>query len=370
MAATLLGLSGIGAQAATEEEVSALLAEALLAPEWQTVVSGAFGGGYKDNVFLAHDNPQAAAFASFGAELLTLRFDPLGTSFNLFATADGRHFFGNGVSHQEYTTFTQAQVERDFNERWQGTIAAQYYYQDQVLDVSVTETNRQAVPVLGNTLNLRPGMRLNLTKAWWLAMEAQGTRQYFQQPLDDYWETGAKLTAGRSFGAGSKITLSYEPSWRGYDTDPALTATGDAITNSHREALRHDLRLLWHHHWNEQKTWRTVLGVGGRVNQENGGGYFDYVRWGASAKIEYRAHGWEIFAEGRYAHYDYQTQTISTTSDEKRRRGDWTAVVSVERELAEKLKWVTAYEFDTTTSNDPLEEYTVNTVSTGLRWDF
>src|SRR5262245_22462803 len=113
MAATLLGLSGMDAQAVTDEEVSALVAEALLLPEWDTVFTATTAAGYKDNIFLAHNNPQGAAFVSGAAELMVLRFEPFGPRFNFFANADAHHYFGNDVSHQEYTAFTQGLYETD-----------------------------------------------------------------------------------------------------------------------------------------------------------------------------------------------------------------------------------------------------------------
>ena len=63
MAATLVGLSGIDSRAQTEEEVAALLDEALRLPEWQTMLTASTGAGYKDNVFLANTDPEAAVAA-------------------------------------------------------------------------------------------------------------------------------------------------------------------------------------------------------------------------------------------------------------------------------------------------------------------
>lgn len=370
MAATLLGLSGMTARAVTDEEVSALLAETLFAPEWDAVFTATTGGGYKDNVFLSHANPQGAPFASASAELLVLRFSPFGPRFNFFATADAHHFFGNGLSHQEYTSFNQLMGEFDFGERVHGSLTALYYYQDQLLNVSVSQTNREAVPVLGHTFSIRPGLQVDVAGGNWLAWEAHATRQFFMQPLDDYWEAGVKLTAGHDYGKKSKITLSYEPFWRPYDNDPARTATGAAITNSLRRSFQQEVRLDWRHNWNQAGTWRTALAIGGRVNSENGDGYFDYVRWAASAKVQYVARGWEISAEGRFARYDYDIQTVSPSNPALRRRTDWTISCEVARRLTEKLAWVTSYEFEDTLSNDSLETYTVNTVNTALRWEF
>ena len=370
MAATLLGLSGLSASAVTDDEVSALLAETLFAPEWNAVCTATAGGGYKDNVFLSPTDPRGAAFASASAELLVLRFSPLGPRFNFFANADARHFFGNGLSHQEYTSFNQAMYERDFNEHFQGSLIAQYLYQDQLLDVSVSQTNREAVPVLGHTFSARPGGKMDLPGGNWLALETHATRQLLQRPLDDYWDAGFRLSVGHGYGWDSKVTLSYEPFWRPYDNDPARTATGTTITNSHRRSFQQEGRLEWRHNWNEPKTWRTVLGLSGRVNRENGGGYFDYVRWSASGKIQYVAHGWELSAQGRFARYDYDTQIVDATDPTKRIRTEWSVGLDLERKLAEKIVWVTSYEFEETLSNDPLETYTLNMVSTALRWEF
>lgn len=370
MAATLIGLTGMTARAQTDAEVEALLVEALLLPDWETILSGSAGVGYKDNVFLSHAEPEGAAFVAASAELLVLRLTPVGTRFNFFGNAEPRNFFGNGISHQELTSFSQALVERDFTDTFSGSLAAQYYFQDQILDVSVTETNREAVPVIGHTVSLKPNVRANLPARNWIELEGSGTRQCFTETLDDYWEGGGKLTFGRGDPHRSHVKLSYEPLWRMYDSDPARTASGEAITNSLRTSFQQDVRVTWRQHWDQAQHWRTALSGGIRLNDENGGGYADYTRWYGAARIQYRARGWEISAEGRFARYDYHNQTVSATDTAKRNRTEWRAVLNVERELAETVAWVTSYEYETTLSNDPLETYSVNTVSTSLRWEF
>ncbi len=370
MAATLVGLSGIAARAQTDEEVSALIAEALLLPEWHNVFTTTLGGGYKDNVFLAHADPQGLPFVTFGGELLSFRTAPTGPRVSVFANAEGRHFFGDGVSHQEYTAFTQGLVEHAFNETLTATLLGQYYFQDQVLDISVSETNRQPVAVRGHTFGLRTGARVNFPGRWWIELEAPLTRQFFDEPLDDYYEAGFKLSLSYKYRGDSQVSLSYEPVWRPYDNDPARTAAGAAITNSHRFSFQQNTRLRWRHDWDDEKHWRTVGTLGGRLNDENGGGFSDYTKWFVSGKVEYRARGWDISAEGRFSTYYYQTQTVSATNPALRERSEWTAAFEIERELSEKVVLVGSFEHDTTDSNDPLETYSVNTVSVGLRWEF
>lgn len=363
MAATLVGFTGAVLRAQTPELLPLL-------PQWDSVFTLRAAAGYKDNPLLTAAEPHGSAFVSGGGEVMLLRISPAATQFSFFASADATRFLSGPDAHNEYIAFSQAQWEHDFNEAWKGTLGAQYFFQDQVLDVSTTETNQQATPVRGHTLALRPGVRWNLSRQFWIALEAGGARQFFDEPLDDYWEAGPKLTLGRSYIRNSQITLSYEPLWRPYDDDPARTATGDAITNSHRLWFQHDTRLIWRHNWDEPKHWRTVAGVGVRITDENGEDFANYTRWAASAKVEYRGKPWEIALEGRLAYYDYSTQTVSLTDLSPRRRTEWIVGLRLERELSRHLKLALSYEHEEILSNDPLETYTVNTVSGTVSWEF
>jgi hypothetical protein len=369
MAATLIGLSGMNVlHAQTEEEVSALVAESLLLPDWSTMFTVGAGGGYNDNVFLAHADPQSSPFVSTSAELMVLRVSPEGPQFNLFATGEAEYF--PDVSHKEFTAFTQVSVDQDFHEIWTAGLGAQYFYQDQVLDVSTSETNREAVPVVGHTISLRPHLNVQLPKRNWLETEASVTRQIYNAPLDNYYGVGGRLTIGHSYGRDSQVALSYEPLWRPYDDELARTASGQVITNSHRQALRQDVRFAWRQYWDAEKRWRTVLATGWGLNQENGGGYFNYTRWFVSERVRYRARGWEISAEGRFSHYDYENQAVSATDPAKRRRDEWRAALEIERALIKHLTVNLTYENENILSNDSLETYSVNAVGVSLHWEF
>ncbi len=364
MAASLVGFAGIAVPAEPEGDLLPPL------PQWDSVISLKAGGGYKDNVFLAHTAPQASSFLSTSTEVMVMRLAPDGPQVTAFANAEANYFPDTSPAHREHTVFGQALIEQDFNERVKASIAAQYFYQDQFLDVSVSETSRAAVAVRGHTLTPRPGVRLALTSQSWVALEAPVTRQYFESPLDDYWETGPKLILGRSFGPASQVTVSYEPTWRLYDADAALTTDGLPIAGTHRSRLQHDARLAWRQHWDEVKHWRSTMTLGGRVTEENGGGFTDYTRWFASAQILYRARPWQISAEGRVGHYDYHNQTVSPTDLSKRRRTEWSAALRVERSVGKHLTLAAGYEHQAALSNDVWETYAVNTVGGSAQWEF
>jgi hypothetical protein len=250
MAATLIGFTGIASRAQTPGE------SLLLFPQWEPVFTLRTGGGYKDNVFLSHSRPQASAFISGGGDVMVLRAAPTGPQFNFFASADVIHFLSTTSSHDEYTAFAQAQAQQDFGPALKASLAAEYFYQDLFADVAFLDesssgTNVAVRPaaVRSHTLALRPGAQLTLPRDFSISLETPVTREYQEAPLDDQWNVGFKAALTRSYGHDSRLSLSYEPTWRFYDHDPALTSSGLAITNSHRRRFLQETLLTWRHYW-------------------------------------------------------------------------------------------------------------------------
>ena len=372
MAATLIGFTPIGTDLRAQTP-----GRAVLPALWESAFAARGGAGYKDNVFLSHARAQGSGFASAGGDITALRIAPLGPLFNFFASADANHYFSTTPALDEYLVSAQGQVEQDLGAGLTGWLATDYFYQDQVVDVAFLDpasfgTNLTvfAAPVRGHTITLRPGISVDLSRRWLLALEVPMSRQYYEQPLDDYWKTGGKLTLGYSYGYTSQLSLSYEPAWRSYDTDRALTATGAPIAGTPRQRFEQDVNLAWRHHWDAAKRWRTLAKLGGRLSKENGDGFADYAQWSASTQVQYRARPWELAVEGRIRTYQYETQTVSATDLSKRGRTEWSATIRLERELSHHLRLIASYEHEHTLSNDPLETYQVNTVSGSLQWEF
>src|SRR5262245_35148880 len=175
MAATLVGFTGLAVRAESPE---------LLPPVslWDSSYVLRAGAGFKDNVFLSPANPQSSPFLAVGAEALVLWFSPEGTVFTFFANGDASHYTSTSRDHNEYLFFSQAQLERGFDEILSGSLMAQYIYQDQILDVAASQTNRQAVPVRGHTITVRPGLKFALSESQWFGFEFNVTRQFFASP--------------------------------------------------------------------------------------------------------------------------------------------------------------------------------------------
>lgn len=364
MAATVIGFTSVSAQAQPPE---ALPLPAL----WDTVYTARAGGGFKDNVFLSHHDPQASSFASGGVDVMLLRVAPAGPQLYGFASADVNHYF-TAQPYDEINAFAQAQVEQFLLESLKTSLAAEYFYQDQFLDISSLEATAVATntAVRGHTLTARPELRGDLSVHVWLALEAPITRQWFERPLDDYWKAGGKLTAGYAYGHKSHLSASYEPAWRWYDSDAALTLTGTEIPGTRRERFQQETILQWRHFWDTPGRWRTTAKFGHRLATENGAGYADYTEWFVSGQIRYRSGPWEITAEAKARRYDYERQTISATNPALRRREEWEAGLRVERDLTRHLRVIASYEREQVWSNDERERYAVNLVSGALQWEF
>ena len=370
MAATLIGFTGIGLRAQSPESLA-------LPAFWESAFAVRSGGGYKDNVFLSSTQPQGSAFLSAGGDFTAFRLAPEGPQFTFFAGGDANFFLSTQPANNEYTAFAQAQIEQDLSDNLTGWLALDYFYQDQIEDIafldpalSVTNITTQATQVRGHTITLRPGLSRDLSRHWVLSLETPVTRQYYVEPLDDYWNAGLKLTLGYSYGHSSQLSLGYEPSWRWYDNQPAQTISGTVIPGSELQQFRQIANLTWRHHWDEVKRWRTLLKLGGSVVEENGGGFSDYAQLSGGAEIRYRARRWEVSAEGRILSYQYASQTVSATDPAKLRRTEWNAGLNFERDITRHLRFLASYQFEQALSNDAAETYTVNTVSASLQWEF
>src|SRR5438876_4538998 len=187
LAASLFGWAG-GILEAQEYDFPILL------PKWINDFSLRTGAGYRDNVGLSARSPQDSAFVASGLEMILLRLPENGTQFNFFASAEDLHFLSSSVVDREQTAFAQALMKTDCGSGWQVSLAAEYVYQHQVVDVSVTEPGLRTAPVRGHTAIVREGLRRDFANNCWIMVELPVQRQFFHEPLDDYSEYGPRLT--------------------------------------------------------------------------------------------------------------------------------------------------------------------------------
>lgn len=363
--ALLGGVAALGALGAGEEEAFDF---PILLPKWVDEFTVKTGAGYRDNVTLSAHRAQDSAFIMTGAEAILLRLPENNTRYNLFLSAEDLRFLDTREVDKEQTAFAQAQVTTDCGAGWQVAAAAEYVYQNQVLDVSTTEAVRTTLPVEGHGILVRGQVRHEFDAGYSVSLELSAKRQFYHAPLDDYWEYGPRVVLGKSYGRQSELSVSYGIQERPYDTEVLREADGAPVPGSRRTSVFQDVRLSWKHTWDARSRWRSSTRLLAGQSDDNGTGFFNYTKLQAGGQVLYRTAAWELSAEGRATQYRYPVQLGSDLA--RRRSTELLLTVRCERRLTRYLKLSAEYEYNRVFSNLEPERYTVNTVKGGLLWVF
>ncbi len=337
---------------------------------WTWVVDLWADAGYQDNLLLSKDAREASSFAQLGGQVGLMRI-PLGRfHFQTSVTGQEKRFI-DGLSVDHERSFTSAtEMSLDIGQTWRALLEVNYLFQDQVYDASVNETNLTSLPVMSHTVESRPGIRRDFNGGWWSELGANLLRQSFQQDdLDGYWEAGPRWLVGRRYGRNSEISAEAGVYQRWYDERVTYTSTGTPVDGDPLSYCATSLTLQWKHHWDERRRWRTISRATLERNQDNGSDYFGYDRVTVSEQLRYRTKKWECRAQIRFSHYVYGLQEADDQRS-KRTRSSLRATLHGEYHLTQNLSVHGDYELERAISNRSLDEYTSNTVSLGLGYDF
>jgi len=348
-----------------------------LLPRWDWSLTIQAAGGFDDNVALSCCDPEASPFVRATVEAVGLRLPVDGNQVTILFTGEDTRFFSSETVDHEDLVIAQGEFRRFWANDWETAFGLEGVYLDQVVDLSITETNRAPLPVRGATFTARPAVKRNLSEAIWLSLEVPLSREYYNsnESLDDYWQVGPKVMLARNYGNGSEIGVGYEYTHRRYDTEPALAVHSDGlvvtpIPGLTRASDQHEVGLVWRHQWDAARRWRSTTRVSFRRNTDNGGGYYDYDRWQVGHQIRFRTKVWEASAEARVGFYDFPVQTVDPNSPIRRERTDLFVTLRLERKLGKHVRLFAQYEREATDSNRAGDEYAANTVLSGVGWEF
>jgi hypothetical protein len=327
--------------------------------------------GYKDNVLLSSIQEQGSAFWQSAVDVMLLRLntDPAAGTFSFFVTGEDRRYFSSLEVDKEQLVLSQAKWEQPFLENWKWGAIAQYMYADQVFDASATEELLQTLPVKSHNFQSAPYLSRQLPANFSLELKATLERQYFSDPLDDYWEGGPQLTLTKRYGHRSDLALIYIYDHRTYDTRRQIDLNAAAIPDTSLAFHQHEFEATLLHAWDKGRHWRSRLRAVYERNDDNGPGYYDYDRYRWSKRFGYYGADWEATVEGKILHYDYARQRVSDSS-EVRAVWEYSVAFRAEKMVYKKLKIFAESEHEKVDSNYALEEYTVNTVLGGVDWEF
>lgn len=363
IAAVLLAIPARSAEPAVDD----LLAQDFKIPLWEKSFNLRAGFGYKDNVLLSGTQPQGSGFWAAGGDVMLFRLPTRGWWFHLLVSADNTGYFerSTGVDNEQVVVGA-VQVAKDLGRQWRTGIGVNYLFQNQVFDVTATETNRAEIgEVVGHNLTGRWFVRKKVQR-WWAEAEVNLTRQLYEAPLDDFWQTGPHLAVGRDYGHGSDVTLSYRWDHLLFDTRETVDAQGYADPGTDLRFQAHTIDLIWRHVWDKNRRWQTTAKAGLETNEDNGSGYFDFWLYRAALQAKFLTRSWELSAQARLGWYDYPVQPVSPTDPELREKTLLSAGIRGQTALSKRWKVYAQYSRDQSLSNLAFDDYSANTVSAGV----
>ena len=217
---------------------------------------------------------------------------------------------------------------------------------------------------------IRPSVGRAFSNGSRLELELPGTRQLFDDYIDDFWEANAKLSWIKPFGRKAELSFSYQFGQRLHDTREVRDAQGRVEPGEGLVFYEHEITAAWRQYWDVDRRWRTTTKLTLQRNEDNGGGYYDYWRPYLSEQLRYQSKAWELRAEARVSYYNYDRQRIDGAESDLRTKTYVRFGLRAERKLTKSVKLFGLYEHERALSNLSFDRYTVNTISGGVAWEY
>jgi hypothetical protein len=334
---------------------------------WDVSARAEVGGGYKHNVLLTSVAPESSSFVSVAADVSFIRLSETGTEFTMFFLGEDRRYLdAPSVNGESFVSGTM-QLARPVGPHDKLGLELSALYQNQVMDVSETETNLSRLLVEGIGISLKPKWNHTFSPGWELRLEAVGGPQLYAGAVDSYWEAGGKLSLLRTYGHKSELAINFQTLHWLYDGREQTDLQGQPVPGTTLAFWRPEVFAQWRHNWDEQRRWTTTTKVGWLQNVDNGSGYWDYDRLALSQKVRWRQGDWETAAGARFGCYLYRVQTVGA---ERRERVSATVDLRVERRLGKHWFAYVSGESDWNWSNQSLDQYSDWTAGAGIGREF
>lgn len=334
---------------------------------WDWTARATAGGGYRANVLRTSIAPESSSFVTASGELSALRLSETGSQATLLAMGEHTQYFAASSVHKEQWASASAQGAWPLGaaDRLGGWL--QYFYQNQVVDVSETEATLRRVLIEGHSFSLRPDWQHSLGPGWRLKFEAGMLRQFYRVTLDDFWEGSGRLSLVREYGRRSEWSVGFQSRHRLYDTRLQYDRQAQPLPGTHLVYWQPELSASWRHHWDAQRHWRTTTRFSVLFNRDNGSGYFDYNRLQWAQQVRWSQGGWDATAQARLGWYGYPVQRLA---GERRYRWYCELDLRLERRLGKHALVYAAAGREWDFSNDPLDQYRDWVASAGAGVEF
>jgi hypothetical protein len=337
---------------------------------WDTSCNLRAGMGYRDNVLYSAVQPEASSFVLTGIDFMTFHLGADGSQLIFLVSGDDKIFLNENVVPKEQYAFVQTSYKKEFLPRWTFKSTVGYVYQDQVFDASESQDLRMNVHAQGHRLNAAQLVRYDLPRDWHAEASVEGVRQWLASPLDSYWELTPEFTLGWDPNSKTDLSLNYRFTHRPYDHRVAADTDGTPREGTKLAYAQHDWFARWRQSWGSGSRWSSTWRAGLVMSLDNGGGYYDYDRLYGGLQLTYKLKRWALIGGARCDYYDYPYQAIS--EDDPRLRQKTLVVLNARSELklGKRWMWFVEYEFEQSFAPADYDQYAVNTVSSGMDFEF
>lgn len=343
---------------------------ALETPAWSALITASVAAGYRDNLLLSPTNAESSPLLRAELDVMALKV-PVGNfdGYVYLNLTEDRYLSGDHTDHERTAIFAG-------EARWQCSAAIkagwtlQAYHLDQVLDVSVTETELSTAQLKVTGFASGPNLRWNFSPAF-LEARTTGRRDRYRSDVDGYFEGEGFLRFGAVFGR-HELAVSTARRIRDHDSRPQFTIGGRPISGSILETRQKDATAEWIVHFGENKQGRVATSVGRQWSRDNGSGYFNFDRNLARTRLHWKTTDWEHELGLEYNRYEFPRQFVGIGINPALRykqelRGSW----EITRQLTRKLAAFLVVQREQSSSNDDRSRFTVQTIYAGVKasWD-
>jgi len=350
------------------DDLGTLDLDALLQPAfeiiWDRSVSLSAGAGYRDNVFLAPSGEEGGAFLLGGFDASLIR---LGSLDSLSLLVSSQHLeFESGLPNDTFVALV-VRYDRSPSALYAISVPLQVYYLDQVLEVEMTDGERERLRLRAIGAGFRPVLRLlrrdNLSLETGPIVSRHLPRD---KNVSAFWETGAGVKISWEPGQ-TKFTAGFDYTYRSDDDRRAFRDDASVINNKkarqHQYAWEFGIRQVWGEsgHWSSS----TVAGID--LVRDAISNYYSYDRFSLRQGIAWDNKLWLVEATARFSQYRYDVQRVEQEGS-RRRRENAGLTFEVRRALGEQIEVFLTYSRDFVESRDAPEEYSVDTWTVGLGW--
>lgn len=361
------------AHAAPSPSASAVSVAASPAPRaWELTGNLRTSVGYKENLLLSSVRSVDRPFAQTVAEVFLWRLPDDRFEALAFTHATATRFVSAPDHPTEWQAFAHAEGRWFASPRLQLQLVAEGYHLDQVFDLSATDAERATARLSVDGGLASVALRAELPAGLWLELKPTAQRDRYDDGGDDHRQRLGRLTLGREFLAGRlRLALSTQVLRRAYDRRPRYTVAGRPVAGTRLAFRQHEHEARATVAWDRAQHWTSVTALALGANRDDGSGYFDYRQRHLRHELAWSRAPWQARLTGRAARFDYDVQTEGIGINPPfRLKEEFRVAAHVARTLSARTAVFSELVWERSRSNDPLANYRVRTVSTGLDWSF